>query len=66
MESRGGISHFPICCGLQLTGHMQEYSACGVRKSILHAEFDKKPGKEVKCRIGGNVIKMGVGELLYS
>lgn len=36
------------------------------RKSILHAEFDKKPGKEVKCRIGGNVIKMGVGELLYS
>jgi len=35
-------------------------------KSILHAEFDKKPGKEVKCRIGGNVIKMGVGELLYS
>ncbi|MCK7596395.1 PhzF family phenazine biosynthesis protein [Microbulbifer sp. CAU 1566] len=36
------------------------------RKSILHAEFDKKPGKEVRCRIGGNVIKMGVGTLLHS
>ncbi len=36
------------------------------RKSILHAEFDKRPGKEVRCRIGGNVIKMGVGSLLYS
>lgn len=36
------------------------------RKSILHAEFDKKPGKEVRCRIGGNVIKIGVGSLLYS
>lgn len=35
------------------------------RKSILHAEFDKRPGKEVRCRIGGHVIKMGVGELLY-
>ena len=36
------------------------------RKSILHAEFDKRPGKEVRCRIGGNVIKMGTGSLLYS
>ncbi|MCG8394786.1 MAG: PhzF family phenazine biosynthesis protein [Pseudomonadales bacterium] len=36
------------------------------RKSILHAEFDKKPGREVRCRIGGNVIKMGMGKLLYS
>lgn len=35
------------------------------RKSILHAEFDKRPSKEVRCRIGGHVIKMGVGELLY-
>lgn len=35
------------------------------RKSILHAEFDKRPGKEVRCRIGGHVIKMGTGELLY-
>ncbi|MCD6060177.1 MAG: hypothetical protein K0R03_1639 [Moraxellaceae bacterium] len=37
----------------------------GTRKSILHAEFDKRPGREVRCRIGGHVIKMGVGELLY-
>lgn len=35
------------------------------RKSILHAEFDKRPGREIRCRIGGHVIKMGVGELLY-
>lgn len=35
------------------------------RKSIIHAEFDKRPGREVRCRIGGHVIKMGVGELLY-
>ncbi len=35
------------------------------RKSILHAEFYKRPGREVRCRIGGHVIKMGVGELLY-
>ena len=35
------------------------------RKSILHAEFDKRPGREVRCRIGGHVIKMGVGELLF-
>ncbi|MDQ8038279.1 MAG: PhzF family phenazine biosynthesis protein [Pedobacter sp.] len=35
------------------------------RKSILHAEFDKRPGREVRCRIGGHVIKMGRGELLY-
>lgn len=35
------------------------------RKSILHAEFDKRPGREVRCRIGGHVIKMGTGELLY-
>jgi trans-2,3-dihydro-3-hydroxyanthranilate isomerase len=36
------------------------------RKSILQAEFDKHDGKAVKCRIGGHVIKMGVGELFYS
>lgn len=35
------------------------------RKSVLHVEFDKKPGKEVRCRIGGNVIKMGEGRLLH-
>lgn len=35
------------------------------RKSALHAEFDKHPGREVRCRIGGHVIKMGTGELLY-
>ncbi|WP_231758438.1 PhzF family phenazine biosynthesis protein [Microbulbifer elongatus] len=35
------------------------------RKSVLHAEFDKKPGKEVRCRIGGNVIKMGEGKLFF-
>lgn len=35
------------------------------RKSILQAEFDKRPGREVRCRIGGHVIKMGVGELLH-
>jgi len=35
------------------------------RKSILHAEFDKRPGSDLRCRIGGHVIRMGVGELLY-
>ncbi|QKX16183.1 PhzF family phenazine biosynthesis protein [Microbulbifer sp. YPW1] len=35
------------------------------RKSVLHVEFDKKPGKEVRCRIGGNVIKMGQGKLFF-
>lgn len=35
------------------------------RKSILHAEFDKRTGREVRCRIGGHVIKMGMGELFY-
>ena len=38
----------------------------GTRKSILHVEFDKRPGREVRCRIGGHVIKMGVGELLHA
>lgn len=37
----------------------------GTRTSILHAEFDKRPGREVRCRIGGHVIKMGTGELRY-
>lgn len=36
------------------------------RKSVLHVEFDKKNGREVRCRIGGNVIKMGEGKLFYS
>jgi trans-2,3-dihydro-3-hydroxyanthranilate isomerase len=35
------------------------------RKSVLHAEFDKRAGKSTQCRIGGRVVKMGVGELLY-
>ena len=36
------------------------------RKSLLRAEFDKRSGKALRCRIGGNVVKMGVGSLLYS
>ena len=36
------------------------------RKSVLHVEFDKKSGREVRCRIGGKVIKMGEGKLFYS
>ena len=36
------------------------------RKSVVHVEFDKRIGKETKCRIGGNVIKMGTGSLLFS
>ena len=36
------------------------------RKSVLNVEFDKKTGKEVRCRIGGNVIKMGEGKLLHA
>ncbi len=35
------------------------------RKSVLHVEFDKRKGKETQCRIGGHVIKMGTGSLLY-
>lgn len=35
------------------------------RQSVLHAEFDKRAGREPRCRIGGHVIKMGTGELLY-
>lgn len=34
------------------------------RQSVLHAEFDKRAGRGVRCRIGGNVIKMGTGSLL--
>ncbi len=34
------------------------------RKSILHTEFDKRPGKAIQCRIGGGVVKMGEGSLL--
>lgn len=33
------------------------------RKSVLHAEFDKKRGKDIQCRIGGHVIKIGEGSL---
>lgn len=36
------------------------------RKSLLRAEFDKHAGKALRCRIGGKVVKMGVGSLLYS
>ncbi|ARU58843.1 phenazine biosynthesis-like protein [Oleiphilus messinensis] len=34
------------------------------RKSVIHAEFDKRKGKETQCRIGGRVIKVGEGRLL--
>lgn len=53
-ETTPGTHTFSIDRGSQTT-----------RKSILHAEFDKRPGREVRCRIGGHVIKMGTGELLY-
>ena len=36
------------------------------RKSLLRAEFDKHAGRALRCRIGGKVVKMGVGSLLYS
>lgn len=35
------------------------------RRSILRVEFDKRPGKRTQCRIGGRVLKMGVGNLLF-
>lgn len=35
------------------------------RKSVLRVEFDKRAGKATQCRIGGNVVKMGVGTLSY-
>jgi len=35
------------------------------RRSVLRVEFDKRSGKSTQCRIGGRVIKMGVGTLLY-
>lgn len=35
------------------------------RRSVLHVEFDKRPGKSTQCRIGGRVVKMGVGNLLF-
>lgn len=35
------------------------------RRSVLRVEFDKRPGKRTQCRIGGRVIKMGVGNLLF-
>ncbi len=53
-ETTPGTHTFSIDRGSQTT-----------RKSILHAEFDKRPGREVRCRIGGHVIKMGMGEMLY-
>jgi trans-2,3-dihydro-3-hydroxyanthranilate isomerase len=34
------------------------------RKSVLNAEFDKRPGRGIQCRIGGNVLKIGEGSLL--
>ena len=36
------------------------------RKSVVHVEFDKRVGRETKCRIGGKVIKMGSGSLFFS
>lgn len=35
------------------------------RRSVLRVEFDKRSGKSTQCRIGGRVIKMGVGNLLF-
>lgn len=35
------------------------------RKSVLHVEFDKRAGKSTQCRIGGRVIKMAMGSLLF-
>lgn len=35
------------------------------RRSVLRVEFDKRPGKSTQCRIGGRVIKVGVGNLLF-
>lgn len=35
------------------------------RRSVLRVEFDKRPRKSTQCRIGGRVIKMGVGNLLF-
>jgi trans-2,3-dihydro-3-hydroxyanthranilate isomerase len=35
------------------------------RTSILHAEFDKHAGKALRCRLGGNVIKVGQGEMFF-
>lgn len=35
------------------------------RRSVLRVEFDKRPGKSTQCRIGGRVVKMGVGNLLF-
>lgn len=35
------------------------------RRSVLRVEFDKRPRKSIQCRIGGRVIKMGVGNLLF-
>lgn len=35
------------------------------RRSVLRVEFDKRSGKSTQCRIGGRVVKMGVGNLLF-
>lgn len=35
------------------------------RRSVLRVEFDKRTGKRTQCRIGGRVVKMGVGNLLF-
>jgi trans-2,3-dihydro-3-hydroxyanthranilate isomerase len=35
------------------------------RKSVLHVEFDKRAGKSTQCRIGGRVVKMATGSLLF-
>ena len=33
------------------------------RKSLLHAEMDKKPGKGLKLRVGGSVVSVTSGTL---
>ncbi|NPU94721.1 MAG: PhzF family phenazine biosynthesis protein [Gammaproteobacteria bacterium] len=53
-ETADGTHTFSIDRGSELT-----------RKSVLHVEFDKRPGKSIQCRIGGRVVKMGVGTLLF-
>ncbi|HVL00906.1 MAG TPA: PhzF family phenazine biosynthesis isomerase [Dongiaceae bacterium] len=35
------------------------------RRSVLRVEFDKRQGKRTQCRIGGRVVKMGVGSLFF-
>jgi len=53
-ETAEGTHTFSIDRGSELT-----------RRSILRVEFDKRAGKSTQCRIGGRVVKMSVGNLLF-